>query len=334
MGLPWISVKTNLPTHRKSFELGVRLQDTRAWCYLVQLWCWAAENEPTGKLSGDRRASVAEHFAGWTGEPGKFVAEAIAVGFMDDDGDTLELHDWDEHQGAHIAKAERDADRIRKKRAELRKEQRRASVARQSHDDSAIVARASRVRGEERRGEEEDQKLLSSAVADPPAPPEQPEVAEPPQASPEPTPQAQKKSTHPEALQALWNERAAPALPRAIELTPKRRRSAAARLQERPINGPSGWVEVVTRISASAFCRGEKPGHDWRASFDWLLQPDTAAKVLEGKYDNPPEKAQAPPVRAAPVVQLKAGGRDAVAAKGWCSPGLDDWLTENAEVAK
>lgn len=184
--------------------------------------------------------------------------------------------------------------------------------------------------------QEEDQKLLSSAVADSPAPTEHPEAVEPPQASPAPAPPAPKKPAHtpPEALQQLWNERASPALPRALELNAKRRRSAAARLQERAIDGHGGWGDVIERISASAFCRGEKPGHDWRASFDWLLQPDTAVKALEGKYDNPPEKAQAPPERAAPVVQLKAGGREAAAAKGWCSPGLDEFLRENAEAAK
>ena len=24
----------------------------------------------------------------------------------------------------------------------------------------------------------------------------------------------------------------------------------------------------------------------WRASFDWLVRPDTAIKILEGKYDD------------------------------------------------
>lgn len=39
------------------------------------------------------------------------------------------------------------------------------------------------------------------------------------------------------------------------------------------------------RISTSDFCRG-KNERGWVATFDWLLQPDTAIKVLEGKYDN------------------------------------------------
>lgn len=88
----------------------------------------------------------------------------------------------------------------------------------------------------------------------------------------------------PRVLQSLWNETAAPVLPRWRDLTPKRRAAAQARLRERPIDGEDGWRAVIARISASPFCRGEND-RGWKASPDWLLQPDTATKVLEGKYD-------------------------------------------------
>lgn len=45
------------------------------------------------------------------------------------------------------------------------------------------------------------------------------------------------------------------------------------------------WREVVLKIAASDFCCG-KNDRGWVASFDFLLKPDTALKVLEGKYDN------------------------------------------------
>lgn len=86
----------------------------------------------------------------------------------------------------------------------------------------------------------------------------------------------------PEALQAAWNQHAHPSLPRWQGMSEKRRRSAAARLRERPLEA---WVAVIQRLSASPFCRGEEKGSGWRASPDWLLQPDVADKVLEGKYD-------------------------------------------------
>jgi hypothetical protein len=45
------------------------------------------------------------------------------------------------------------------------------------------------------------------------------------------------------------------------------------------------WAQVVTRISKSDFCNGSSVS-GWRATFDFLIQPNTRAKVLEGQYDN------------------------------------------------
>jgi hypothetical protein len=87
----------------------------------------------------------------------------------------------------------------------------------------------------------------------------------------------------PEDLQKLWNDRAGTAFPRCRELTAKRRQHAKVRLSERPLDE---WAQVIDRINASPFCRGDKQGSQWRATFDWLLKPDTAAKVLEGAYDD------------------------------------------------
>lgn len=98
-------------------------------------------------------------------------------------------------------------------------------------------------------------------------------------------------------LRAAWNELADPALPRWLGTGTKRGRAAKARLREHP--EPAYWRDVITRISASAFCRA-LTGGTWRASPDWLVQPDTAGKVLEGKYDD--RKATGPPaVRRGPV---------------------------------
>ena len=78
-----------------------------------------------------------------------------------------------------------------------------------------------------------------------------------------------------------WNTLTTKPIPRCRELTAKRKRAAMARLAERDM---AEWRHVIDRIQQSAFCRGD--GTTWVASFDWLLQPDVAVKVLEGKYDN------------------------------------------------
>jgi hypothetical protein len=67
-----------------------------------------------------------------------------------------------------------------------------------------------------------------------------------------------------------------------------------ARLRERPLEE---WRPIFQRINASDFCRGQND-RGWIATFDWALQPDTAAKVLEGKYDNRTKVVSAADARA------------------------------------
>lgn len=119
-----------------------------------------------------------------------------------------------------------------------------------------------------------------------------------------------KPEPDPEPLRELWNATAHPSLPRCLRMTEKRKPKAKARLAERPL---PEWVPVIERINASAFCRGERGDRGWKADFDWLLKPDTATKVLEGKYDDPPEKSDLArdlaPARVAESGQCEGCGR-------------------------
>jgi hypothetical protein len=67
-----------------------------------------------------------------------------------------------------------------------------------------------------------------------------------------------------------------------LELNTKRKAAAASRLRERSL---SEWMAVIGRIAASDFCQG-KNDRGWVATFDFLIQPSTATKALEGAYDN------------------------------------------------
>lgn len=117
MGLPWIPVHTNLPGHPKAIALGLALKNKRAWTHLVQLWLWAGEHCPTGRVSARSAEALVEHAAGWEGEAGAFFAAASEVGWLDRDADgAVTLHDWDEHNAAHVEKRERDAARQRARR--------------------------------------------------------------------------------------------------------------------------------------------------------------------------------------------------------------------------
>lgn len=92
-------------------------------------------------------------------------------------------------------------------------------------------------------------------------------------------------------LRELWNEETDGLLPRCLKLTDTRKKKATARLSELPFDA---WIEVITRIKKSSFLCGEND-RGWRADFDFLIKPDTATRVLEGKYDDRP-KAPAPQV--------------------------------------
>lgn len=101
------------------------------------------------------------------------------------------------------------------------------------------------------------------------------------------------KGEHP--LMEIWNrERGTLAECRGMS---KKRWAAAEKLWlEKP--STEYWSDIVKRMAASAFCRGEKnkpgPHENWKADFDFFVQEGTHTKVLEGKYDD--RKDPPPPI--------------------------------------
>jgi hypothetical protein len=84
-----------------------------------------------------------------------------------------------------------------------------------------------------------------------------------------------------------WNRLTTPPIPRCRDITSTRKKHIRVRLTERPL---TEWEDVIRRIQASAFCRGDND-RGWRATLDWLAgSPDVAVKVLEGKYDDSPRR--------------------------------------------
>lgn len=104
--------------------------------------------------------------------------------------------------------------------------------------------------------------------------------------------------------------------PKVQRLSKARISALRARLKE--AGGIEGWQTALAKAEASDFlcgrvqARGSPP---WRASFDFLLQASSFAKLLEGNYDNrdrPPEQASDPALRAifGAVRSLEASGLD------------------------
>ncbi len=113
-----------------------------------------------------------------------------------------------------------------------------------------------------------------------------------------------------EAFQA-WNAMALRCgLPQASRLTPKRKTQIRARIRE---HGPDSWATALANVERSKFLRGID--RDWRASLDFLLQPSSFAKVVEGTYGNGAH-AEDPPPDPVTAAQSKALLEQALAELG------------------
>lgn len=97
--------------------------------------------------------------------------------------------------------------------------------------------------------------------------------------SAEPTPKPLTKS---EILEA-WHQRMVPlGFPAVAKMTAQRERQLTARLKDSTLDE---WQRAMDALERSAFCRGEND-RGWRADFDFLLQPKSFTKLIEGAYDH------------------------------------------------
>jgi len=65
------------------------------------------------------------------------------------------------------------------------------------------------------------------------------------------------------------------------KMTPERRRKLNSRLRVTTIQD---WTEAISALSRSPFLRGEND-RGWRADFDFMLQPKSFQRLIEGGYD-------------------------------------------------
>lgn len=73
--------------------------------------------------------------------------------------------------------------------------------------------------------------------------------------------------------------------PKLRGLSDNRKKAIAARWKEYEHNLDT-FRELFEKAEASTFLKGESGGGNWRADFNWLMNSENMAKVLEGKYDN------------------------------------------------
>jgi hypothetical protein len=118
----------------------------------------------------------------------------------------------------------------------------------------------------------------------------------------------------------FWNSNCGE-LPKVASMSDDRMKKLRARRQD------SFWVanyeEAVKRVVRSDFCCG-KNDRKWKSDFEWMLQPNVVAKIMEGKYDNrisSPSKNGNAPSRAQVVEYAKEKGDKS----GFCLNWYDRW---------
>lgn len=117
----WIALHQAVWTHRKTYALAERLglSETYAGAHIIRLWTWALDNATDDGGIGTSARVIAKA-ADWTGSAEEFLSALVACGWLDQVGDALAIHDWDEYAGKLVDRRRQDAERKRRSREPLR----------------------------------------------------------------------------------------------------------------------------------------------------------------------------------------------------------------------
>ncbi len=72
-------------------------------------------------------------------------------------------------------------------------------------------------------------------------------------------------------------------------ITDKRKKVINARISD---YGLDTVLEVIDIVSKSSFLCNSNNTNNWKASFDWIMNPNNFVKILEGNYDNSDNKSK------------------------------------------
>lgn len=193
----WSRLESTVRESPKIYRLAdhMDIDDALARGLLAGLWSWAQTHAPDGDLRGLTHNEI-ERGAAWKGARGALVKAMIEFGFLDETPDGLVIHGFKRRLGSYGLALAKQAERLRKKDAEVQKPRgaSRKAVADKSatvSDMSATVADTSKTvadtsetvsdapevtcervadclgfvasRGEERRGEETEASAASPA---------------------------------------------------------------------------------------------------------------------------------------------------------------------------
>ncbi len=302
-----IRLSTEFWDHPKTVKLERRLglQGPKS---LQILWAWAAKYHADGRLEGEDIEAI-EIAAKWPGNESTFVETLVSLRWLDQDGDTFCLHDWQEHN-SWAAKADCRSDKARLSRMgkthpelyrELTKDGKQG-ISREEYEALTNVERTSTVASTPSpapspapapiapRDRPSDEGLL------PTSPPDGGPAGHLSQSEPE-TGQSAREDDAPQRARddcphaeivALYHERLE-VLPKVRVWGPENRAQLRSRWREdKERQSLDWWREYFDRVQACDFLCGRKAGTKgaFFASLSWLVNRTNLGKVLNGQFDN------------------------------------------------
>lgn len=102
------------------------------------------------------------------------------------------------------------------------------------------------------------------------------------------TPKIKEEKVPYEKIKELYNTICGSGFSKIIKINGERKSKVSARYKE---FGLEKIEECFKKMASSKFLQGENQ-RGWKAEFDWAILPTNFAKILEGKYDNRPEKTE------------------------------------------
>ncbi|MEM0138550.1 MAG: hypothetical protein QW100_02330, partial [Thermoplasmatales archaeon] len=126
--MDWIRSEKSLGDHPKTKRAAKMLSVSMAAVvgHMHYLWWWAMEYAPDGHLGRFGRDEIADA-ARWDGDPDEFVEVLLrcgpggSVGFLEDGGDGIRIHDWADYAEKLIQQREKDIARYKRWREEKKR---------------------------------------------------------------------------------------------------------------------------------------------------------------------------------------------------------------------
>jgi len=275
-------MKRDALNHPKMLDLAARLDVNRAQAIgiVTLLFDFTSQYAPQGDVGKHRDGAIARACE-WMGSPVEFIDALVESGWIDkSENHRLRIHDWHEHceQWVKLKLQKLNLDFLAEYRGQL--PQGTANVRGLSIAEP-IADRIAEGTAEPTAEASASRDLAYPSLAKPSPGPNlaYPSLAKPSQAEGESIAAiAAAPAGHQDVLDA-WNL----AMGQSCKMTSERSAALSQRLKDRFWS--EHWREAIAKAAESSFCRGIND-RGWQADFEWFIRPESAIKLIEGKYAN------------------------------------------------